>query len=928
MDNILHVLKRDTMRLLKAPAALIVIAAILVMPSLYTWYNVLGFWNPYDSTGNIRVCVVNQDQGAENDLTGELNVGESIVEALQENDKLSWVIEDYDTAMDDLKSGDVYAVYVIPSDFSECLISPLTGDVKSPKLEYYVNEKLGPISPKITDAGATALDQTINSMFVKAVSDAVAGSVDEAIDDAKEDIDTTESQANTKVDEAMASLQQVRDSLAEIEQATQNAQDKAGTARAALDDAAVMMNDSAVVLQDVSVEAANVQTELAGISSSSISSLADVLAQVAAVASNVSIVAGNITSAAGTAQTEINRAAGEAQQVVNAMNDAASILRSWAATLPDDDPAKAKLDGTAADIESRASELQVNVDEVVALSWDVYNTSVAAQDTASALATDAQQASNNARTFSDILFGSTAPTINATLGQVSVIMANLSIAVSNQQLVIVQAQMCLDQLNGVLEDSKLAISQTDELVAGLQGDLDQVTTDVRALGQSSIIANLLDNGTLNASSISDFMGSPTELETVTFYSPNSYGAAMAPLFMNLTFWIGAFMLMIVMRKEADSEGIGNLTLSQRYLGRFALFALIVIGQAIICCIGTMLLGVHVANVAALFLASALASLTYLSIIYALSLSFQHIGMGICFVLVFAQIPGATGLYPPELTSHFFQTIYPFLPFTYGIDAMRESICGFYGSYFIHDLSIMSVFFFAFLALGLMLHPLMANVNRMVAKQVRESDLFNGGEVVTPARPYRLSQVARILSEREDYHQNLADRYERFSRVYPQLIRGSIAVGIAVPVAVVFLFALTTTEKETLLTMCFLGLLGLSIFLVVVESLRYSFERQMNLASMSHEHVLKLISVHEHLVKANMHITSFDARLKRHPLDSIAMKSEAPEPETTEPEAPEPESEDYELEAPEPELEAPESDAPDSTGDGPRDSAIEGEVHDA
>ena len=36
---------------------------------------------------------------------------------------------------------------------------------------------------------------------------------------------------------------------------------------------------------------------------------------------------------------------------------------------------------------------------------------------------------------------------------------------------------------------------------------------------------------------------------------------------------------------------------------------------------------------------------------------------------------ASGLYPIELMPQFFRNIYPFLLFTYGIDAMRETIAG-------------------------------------------------------------------------------------------------------------------------------------------------------------------------------------------------------------------------------------------------------------
>ena len=105
MRNVLKILKRDLLRLLKTPQALVVVFALMVIPSLYTWYNVIGFWNPYDNTGNLTVCVVNQDAGGSSELTGELNVGERIVDQLHENNQLHWEFTDYDAAMNELKSG-------------------------------------------------------------------------------------------------------------------------------------------------------------------------------------------------------------------------------------------------------------------------------------------------------------------------------------------------------------------------------------------------------------------------------------------------------------------------------------------------------------------------------------------------------------------------------------------------------------------------------------------------------------------------------------------------------------------------------------------------------------------------------------------------------------------------------------------------------
>ena len=309
--------------------------------------------------------------------------------------------------------------------------------------------------------------------------------------------------------------------------------------------------------------------------------------------------------------------------------------------------------------------------------------------------------------------------------------------------------------------------------------------------------------------------------------------------MNLTFWIGAFMLLVIMRQEADGEGIPGLTLAQRYWGRYLFLAAIAVMQAVICCVGVLALGVQTVSAPALIFAAALASLAYLSIIYAFSVTLQHIGKGICVVLVFAQIPGATGLYPIEMTSPFFQSIYPLFPFTYGIGAMREAICGFYGGQYVSDLLVLALFLVLFMALGLLIRPLMANVNRMVARQVRDGGLFNGEDVDIPVRPYRISQIMRALSDKDTYATALQQRYATFNRWYPRLMKGALVLGVAVPVVLAVIFALTPTEKVWLLTGWLIWIIVIFVALVVIESLRFSFERQLKLESLSDASLIDL-----------------------------------------------------------------------------------------
>ena len=776
MGNVLRVLKRDVLRLLKTPPALVVVLALLVLPSVYTWYNVVGFWDPYNNTGALRVCVVNEDEGGSSDLTGELHVGDMIVDELHGNTQLDWVFVDRDDAMAELDAGKSYAAFVIPSGFTSQLLSLTTGDFTQPKLEYYVNEKAGPVAPKITDTGASTLDETINSTFVSTVSDVAADAIDQALGESREKLDASRSRAVEKIAQAVQTVGEARETLAGIGSATDEAQGKVGEAKDALCRVRADLGTASDALQTVSGLTTQMQDGLASFSAAAMPAVGTGLSSVSQASSKANQAVGDIAGTIGEAQGSVRATLAQAQAVVDEDRALAAYLKSVADGLPEDNPGKQPLAQAAAQLEQQAADAQATLEDLTRISADTETVSQATAQAGNDLNAAVQQAVAGAQAYSDNLFGTTIPAVNGSLAQLGAASSSLATAVSNQRVLVDQTSLVLDQLASTLCTAKDALGQTDGILASLEEGLDTVRTDVLSLGQSGVLAKLVGEDGLDASKIADFMGSPTELETEQLYPLNAYGSAMAPLFMNLTFWIGAFMLLVIMKQEVDGEGIRNLTVTQRYLGRFALLAVMAVLQAVICCAGVLVIGVQAASAPALFFAAAVASLAYLSIIYALSVTLQHIGKGICIVLVFAQIPGATGLYPIEMTSGFFQAVYPFFPFTYGISAMREAICGFYGSHYGDAIGMLVFFFALFMAFGILLRP---------------------------------------------------------------LIRGSVALGLAVPVALAVVFALTPAEKVWLLTAWLVWLVAVFVFLVVVESLRDSFERQMRLDGMTDEGLLEL-----------------------------------------------------------------------------------------
>ena len=79
MKNILHLFKRDVQNVSHSVIGLVVVMGLIIVPCLYAWFNIAGSWDPYGNTGNLKIAVVNTDEGYESDLIPvEVNVGENV----------------------------------------------------------------------------------------------------------------------------------------------------------------------------------------------------------------------------------------------------------------------------------------------------------------------------------------------------------------------------------------------------------------------------------------------------------------------------------------------------------------------------------------------------------------------------------------------------------------------------------------------------------------------------------------------------------------------------------------------------------------------------------------------------------------------------------------------------------------------------------
>ncbi|WP_026592564.1 YhgE/Pip domain-containing protein [Bacillus sp. UNC437CL72CviS29] len=166
MKQIWRIYTTDLRNVAKHWAAIVIVIGLMILPSLYAWFNIKASWDPYGNTKEIPIAVSNQDVGS--NLRGkDINIGKEIIDSLKKDKNFGWKFVDEKQAIYGVERGDYYASITIPKDFSEKITTVISDNPQKPELNYFVNEKVNAIAPKITAKGASGIAEEISKNFVK-----------------------------------------------------------------------------------------------------------------------------------------------------------------------------------------------------------------------------------------------------------------------------------------------------------------------------------------------------------------------------------------------------------------------------------------------------------------------------------------------------------------------------------------------------------------------------------------------------------------------------------------------------------------------------------------------------------------------------------------------------------------------------------------
>lgn len=736
MRNIIAILKRDLSRIRGSVVALIVAVGLVIVPTLYAWFNIAGSWDPYGNTGNLKVAVANSDDGYMSDLIPvRVNIGDTVVSALRENDQLDWRFVSESDAVEGVRSGEYYAAVVIPENFSSRMMTVFSSDAEHAEIVYYENQKANAIAPRVTDKAASTVRQQIDETFAKTISDvglATTSSLLEFMDG-----DQIAAYAGNLSGTLAGAITTLRDASGSVDEFAGLLQSSTGL----LDSTSDLLASAGAANENAEALVSDAKTGLSG--------MHDALdAAVAAINQSLKDSAGDYDAAAKAIDEAFGAADAHVSLTVTQLRDASADVAKRASDMRDvqDNILAVERDVEGSNLpEKLKAELVQKIDIVANTVGNVANQQELLakhlSDAAASLETGAADARAKAQAVKDGIaeakgsIGGVKDSYNATLKQQ---ISDLSDAVAD---VARRGSDMADDLGATVTDLSHAASALSddlagahEVLAGASADLVSAADDLQRLKEG--LDTAVTSGDLDRvreligsdpAALADALAAPVALDRQAVYHIKNYGSAMAPFYTTLSIWVAGIVLAAMLKAnvdEADVKALGNPRLHELYLGRYAFFALLAFAQATLVCAGDLLFfGIQCEHPFQFMLVGWLAGFVFSNMIYTLTVSFGDIGKAIAVVLLVMQVAGSGGTFPIEMTADFFQAVYPFLPFTHAINAMHAAMAGAYGMEFWIELGTLSLYLIPSLALGLVFRRPVIRANRWIIEKLEETKLM-------------------------------------------------------------------------------------------------------------------------------------------------------------------------------------------------------------
>ncbi len=714
MNKILKVFTNDMKKISTNVIAVVIILGLSILPSLYAWFNIFSNWDPYgpSSTGNIKVAVVSDDAGAE--ISGlEINIGATVVEALQANNTIGWVFTDNsDETIEGVKAGDYYAALVIPETFSEDMVSFLTGDLEHPQIIYYENGKKNAIAPKITQKAQKTVRQQVNATFISTLAESAmkAGNVISATDSDGVSIADT-------MTEKLTALSSDMDTYINILSSFKGIMD---SAQSIISTTKIMLPSLNTVLDSSKTSLSSMQT-MVNSSTNTVNTVSDMML------SSLDMIDGTLTMISNVVNSDLSSAQTVSTIILNGIGAVNNMIPY----------AKEIFNSSVAGIEAKGDEKinsQINTirgqfDLVKSDADHVGSSSAVAvansNDLIDKIQAELEHCSNDIAVLKDTYSSSVKPQLSSTVTNAQAALNTTVNALSSFNLNLGSTDNVLTNYSDTLADGNTNLDTTLELAQELSDYIKTLTENMSELSDNENYNKLIEVMDSNPELLGEFASSPVSLDTVRIYPIENYGSAMAPFYTVLALWVGALILVAIIHvKVHPIPGVDGICPRHAYFGRYMLFFLVGQLQTLITVLGDLhFIGIQCEHPVMFWFAGAMCSFVFTLFIYSLTVALGNIGEALAVVVMVVQVAGAGCTFPIETLPKVFHSLYNYLPFQFGMNAMKETIGGLYEDNYWTYIAKLSVYLLVSLFIGLVGAIPFRKLNRIIDKNKEKSGIM-------------------------------------------------------------------------------------------------------------------------------------------------------------------------------------------------------------
>jgi putative membrane protein len=641
------------------------VVAMLCVPLLYGGLYLYANHDPYGRLDKVPTAVVMEDEGTTLSTGEKLSVGPQVADELVKSKSFDWHRVDQADATAGVRDGKYEFALLLPKNFSADLASSAEFDPRQATLEL------------ITNDANNYLAHTIANQVVAQVTKTVAAQVSE-----------------TAASKLLAGFSTIHGQIT-----------KAATGAGQLQSGLTSANTGAVQLQSGANQLNTAQKQL----STGATKVSNGLGTAANGASDLATGAGQLSAGLGTLKAktaglpaQTRTLANGADQVADGNEKIAGVgqqVATASSTLLKD---LTTIDaGLAARLKQRGfTQAQINqvLAETAKLRGPVVTANTKIQSTSkqlNQLATGARQVSNGASALAGATPALTSGISSAASGAGKLTTGATQLKSGVGSLQAGAAQLATGEQQAVTGQGQL-LTGVNSLATGV-GKLKTGATELNT-ALTNGAKQIPDPSPEARKAVAETLGAPVGLRNTSQAAADSYGAGLAPFFLSLACWIGAYVLFLLVRPLSPRALAALQSPVRVALGGWLPPAIFGAIQASLVFTAVVFgLGIDTAHPWLTVGFLVLTSATFVAILHALSAWFGAVGKFLGLVLLVIQLVSAGGTFPWQTIPAPLYFFHHLLPMTYAIDGVRHLMYGGSGASLGKDLLMLVAWLLAGLA---------------------------------------------------------------------------------------------------------------------------------------------------------------------------------------------------------------------------------------